>query len=213
MKETEQAETSTKYYFDDDTKSVLIAGINQITETSIEITEDDYQRIIDHRRTGGSVEVTQSKLVFIAPAPSKYHTKKAGKWVLTAAAKKQQLADSKDRRLLELNDMAESVVENLAKISKTPAFERATWDIQRDEAMAWKSDNNTPTPNLDRIAQMRGVPANVLREKAYQKAVAYQALTTTIAGIRQKYEDMIESVTTLDALNDIEFVFNLGEES
>ncbi len=164
--------------------------------------------------TGEEIEITElgelPENVTTEPRPSQYHTFTKGKWTLSVTAKKQQLADVKDKRLNELNSLAENTVENLAKISKTPAFERATWEIQRQEAIAWKMDNNTATPSLDQIAKMRGVPAEILREKAYQKAIKYQQLTTTIAGIRQRYEDMIDTAKTLDALNKIEFVFDLG---
>ncbi len=164
--------------------------------------------------TGEEIEITKlgelPENATTEPRPSQYHTFNKSKWTLSATAKKQQLADAKDKRLSELNSIAESTVENLANTSKTPAFERATWEIQRQEAIAWKMDNTTETPSLDQIAKMRGVPAEILREKAYQKAIKYQQLTTTIAGIRQRYEDLIDAAKTLDALNKIEFVFDLG---
>ncbi len=182
---------------------------------------DQWGYIEDHRNemlysteTGEEITITElgelPSNVTTEPRPSQYHTFTKGKWTLLTTAKKQQLADAKDKRLSELNAIAENTVENLAKISKTPAFERATWEIQRQEAIAWKMDNSTTTPSLDQIAKMRGVPAEILRDKAYQKAIKYQQLTTTIAGIRQRYEDMIFASKTLDALNKIEFVFELG---
>ncbi len=185
---------------------------------------DKWVYVEDHRgetvystETGEEITITElgelPSDVTKKPRPSKYYTFNKGKWTLTAAAKKQQLADAKDKRLNELNSTAESMVENLAKTSKTPAFERATWEIQRQEAVAWKTDNSTPTPSLDQIAKMRGMPVEILREKAYQKAIKYQQLTTTIAGIRQRYEDMVDGAKNLEDLNAITFEFNLGVSS
>lgn len=139
------------------------------------------------------------------PRPSEYHTWNGTAWDITPEALQAQLAETKTQRLNELNQYAANLVEQLAQTNKTPEFERATWNIQRDEAEKWFADNSYPTPNLDRIAQMRGIPAEILRQKAYEKSQQYQMLTMTIAGQRQKYEDRIEQATTLEELQAIAF--------
>ncbi len=165
------------------------------------------------KETGEKVEITElgelPENLTETPRPSKYHTFTHDTWVLTDKAKKQQLADKKDEKLTTLNAAAEKTVEMYANPNKVPEFERATWEIQRQEAVAWHADNTTPTPNLDRIAKNRGVPAEILRERTYKKTMLYQNLTMTIAGQRQHFEDLIFAAKTLEELEQVECKFKV----
>ncbi|MDO9668493.1 hypothetical protein Q7540_12245, partial [Glaesserella parasuis] len=49
-------------------------------------------------------------------------------------------------KLNEINEKAQNFVCHHAELKKTPDFERATWQEQANEAIAWHADNNTPTP-------------------------------------------------------------------
>lgn len=176
----------------------------------------DYRNVETYNTTTGELEKATEigelpENLTDKSRPSEYHTWNGSKWTLTAAAKKQQLQDAKASKLAELNTTASQYIEAAAKISETPEFERATWTIQATEATAWHNDNTAPTPNLERIAASRGVPANVLRQKAYEKAMQFEVLTSTIAGQRQKIEDIIGASKTLEELKVIEFAFTVGD--
>ena len=117
----------------------------------------------------------------------------------------------KSAKLAEINQKAQAFINNLAEYDKTPAFERDTWSIQRTEAKAWFADNNAATPTLDLIAQMRGVPIDTLRQKAYEKAMAYQTVAAIVVGQRQAYEDRLEQAETLEQIQAIKPVYQLPQ--
>ncbi|MBF6983893.1 hypothetical protein IXK21_11135, partial [Pasteurella multocida] len=98
------------------------------------------------------------------------------------------------------------------KTYETPEFERDTWLTQRAEAIAWKQNPNSPTPTLESIATNRGVPLDVLREKAYQKSVLFATLSSTIAGQRQKLEDQLMAAQSIEEIEQIntQFRFSIG---
>ncbi|PID61715.1 MAG: hypothetical protein CR974_04090 [Gammaproteobacteria bacterium] len=147
------------------------------------------------------------------PRPSPYHTWDGETWHIAADRVTQQLADAKTEKLSILNLTAEQFVDNLTQAHNTPEFERATWGVQREEALAWFADNNAHTPTLDSIAAIRGVPSEVLRQKAYEKAMAYQAVIVTVTGQRQRFEDDIEAATSMAELEAIDIAFNLMEDA
>ncbi|MDG4923208.1 hypothetical protein P9J58_04950 [Glaesserella parasuis] len=115
-------------------------------------------------------------------------------------------------KLNEINEKAQNFVCHHAELKKTPDFERATWQEQANEAIAWHADNNTPTPTLDTIAQNRNVPVVVLRQKAYEKTMQFRFLTNTIAGQRQHFEDLLKMAKTAEEIEGIEVVYQLPTE-
>lgn len=58
---------------------------------------------------------------------------------------------------------------------------------------------------------MRGVPLDVLRQKAHEKAVAYQQVAAIVAGQRQAYEDRLNAAETLEQVQAIEPVYQLPQ--
>ena len=115
-------------------------------------------------------------------------------------------------KLAEINEKAQAIVNKVAELDKTPAFEQGTWQQQANEAIAWHADNNTPTPTLDTIAQNRNVPVEVLRQKAYEKTMQFRFLTNTIAGQRQHFEDLLKVAKTAEEIEGIEVVYQLQSE-
>lgn len=79
------------------------------------------------------------------------------------------ISAEKSAKLAEINTKAQAFVNELAHLDETPEFERETWPIQREEAKAWFADRNAETPTIALIAQMRGVPLDVLRQKAFDE--------------------------------------------
>lgn len=119
------------------------------------------------------------------------------------AERKAYLEMLRAAKLAQINDKAQAIVNQVAELDKTPAFEQGTWQQQANEAIAWHADNNTPTPTLDTIAQNRNVPVEVLRQKSYEKTMQFRFLTNTIAGQRQGYEDKLKQATTAEEIEAI----------
>lgn len=150
----------------------------------------------------------------LVPArPSECYEWIEGQWVINDEKSTELLAVAKTKKLKEINDAAQVYVDGIAKTYETPEFERDTWLTQRAEAIAWKQDPNSPTPTLESIATNRGVPLDVLREKAYQKSVLFATLSSTIAGQRQKLEDQLMSAQSIEEIEqiNIQFHFSIGD--
>lgn len=79
---------------------------------------------------------------------------------------------------------------------------------QEKEALAWQADKKAETPMLKKIAELRGVPFEVLVEKVIEKSNILADTIGAIIGIRQKLEDRInaaEEQVELDAIkNEVE---------
>lgn len=129
-------------------------------------------------------------LTFDAPL-SHWHTWNGKKWTVSKEDQAEQLKQAKAAKLAEINRAAQACIDQAAGLDKVPQFEVATWTIQALEAKAWHADNAAATPTLDAIAAARGVPADVLKQKAYEKSVKFEMLTAHIAGLRQAAEDKI----------------------
>lgn len=149
----------------------------------------------------------------IDPRPTPYHSWWRGKWHLSAEAAQQQLNDAKRERINSAARKAEVFIDVITDASAVPEFERLSWAKQAEEAESWAADNSTPTPALARIAHSRGVPLDMLRQKALEKSRAYQTLITSVAGQRQKIEDQIKAADSLEALNAIIIEYTLPQES
>ena len=111
------------------------------------------------------------------------------------------LSKAKAAKLHEAATAAQGFIDRVAGLDTVPPFERDSWVSQAQEAKAWAADHNAPTPILAGIAKARGVPLDVLRERALAKCNAYTALTASVAGQRQALEDRIRAATDIDALN------------
>ncbi|MCK3654924.1 hypothetical protein A4G19_03815 [Pasteurellaceae bacterium Macca] len=119
------------------------------------------------------------------------------------------LAQAKANKLADINRQAQVFVDAIADTNTTPDFERETWQEQANEAKAWKADATSPTPVLETIASARGIPLDILREKAYEKAIGYQLLGATVAGQRQALEDRLKAAQSLEEVKAIEVTFTM----
>ena len=117
------------------------------------------------------------------------------------------LAAAKTAKLHAAASAAQAFIEAVAGLAGVPQFERDSWAQQSLEAQAWAAEKNAATPILAGIAQARGVPLDELRVKALAKSNAYTALTASIAGQRQAYEDQIHAAETLAALDAIAIAY------
>ena len=145
--------------------------------------------------------------VSISPSVAHDWDSKKGDWVLNVSKQAEmlsaELVQAKQSKLSEMNTAAQSFIDQMTGANDTPEYERATWAAQGAEAKAWHADHTAATPTLDNIAKNRGVPAELLRQKAYEKTIAYELLVSTIAGQRQRFEDKLNVSKTLADVNAI----------
>lgn len=195
-------------YFNHKKQAFIDSDIHEICENCIELNETQHIELL--------TKINQGCLVFAdlsvsEPKPSQYHqwNDELKQWVLSEEDRQTALKNAKFAKLQELNNLAQSVINQYARLDETPDFEVRTWIIQGEEARAWKANPNAPTPNLDQIAKARGVPADLLKQKAYEKSIAFASLTAFVAGKRQGYEDAINRVPTVEEVHDLIFDFTL----
>ncbi|MFC1051622.1 hypothetical protein ACFGWE_03505 [Pasteurella multocida] len=178
---------------------------------------DDYVvvEVDSESELNGKELVLVNDIPMLVPTrPSECHEWVDGQWVINDEKASELLAVAKTNKLKEINDSAQAYVDGIAKTYETPEFERDTWLTQRAEAIAWKQNPNSSTPTLESIATNRGVPLDILREKAYQKSVLFATLSSTIAGQRQKLEDQLMAAQSIEEIEQIsiQYNFTLGGE-
>lgn len=120
---------------------------------------------------------------------------------------------AKSNKLTQINSQAQAYINKTAGLNDVPEFEVQTWTIQALEAKEWHEDNSTPTPTLETIAAARGVDVNVLRQKAYKKAIKFEKLSAHVAGVRQRMTDLTEQAKSIDELDKIVIEFALSENT
>lgn len=167
----------------------------------------------------GEVWVDGGVVRYSGAQPTVYHfyDREQNRWRLPNEAEREKerqayLEMLRAAKLTEINNKAQAIVNQVAELDKTPDFERVTWQEQANEAIAWSKDKSTPTPTLDTIAKNRNVNAVVLRQKAYEKTMQFRALTNTIAGQRQHFEDLLKVAKTSEDIEGIEVVYQLPTE-
>ncbi|SIR06869.1 hypothetical protein [Pseudacidovorax sp. RU35E] len=84
-----------------------------------------------------------------------------------------------------------------------PDFEQKTWPTQEREALAWEVNPAAPTPFLDGIAAVRGIPATEMRAKTLAAVNAFRQASQYLVGTRQALRDAIEAATTAEAVQAI----------
>lgn len=200
------------YFFDLKEKVFLVQGIHNIPSGAIPVSEGEYQKLVDGRAKGGEIVLIGNALSLTPPRPSPYHTWNGTEWAINKAQQQAVVSAEKSAKLAEINRKAQAFVNQLAHLDDTPEFERETWSIQREEVKAWFEGNAEETPTLALIAQARGVPLDVLRQKAYEKAKAYQTVAAVVAGQRQAYEDRLNRAETLEQIRAIEPSYQLPQQ-
>jgi len=88
---------------------------------------------------------------------------------------------------------------------KYPESERQTWYIQEQEARAYKADNSVETPFIDNIANSRGIDKDELVDKIITKADTYKAMVGNAVGNKQKIEDLIENIVSIEDIDKLDF--------
>lgn len=201
------------YFYDIDQDCFLAEGIHAIPESAVAVSESEYQILFSGKSAGKAIyQNSKGKLQLTASArPSSLHQWDGKGWIINERDLQAVISAEKSAKLAEINRKAQEFVNQLAHLDETPEFERETWSIQREEAKAWNTDKRAETPTLALIAQMRGVPLDVLRQKAYEKAVTYQTVAAVVAGQRQAYEDRLNRAETLEQIRAIGTTYQLPQ--
>ena len=109
------------------------------------------------------------------------------------------LARAKARKLREINDACDAALGALT--STYPAHELDTFSKQESEARSWLSDTTVETPFLDALAAARGL----------EKAELFAVTSGFLIGQRQRYEDQLALIQTVDEVEDIVPQYHLPE--
>lgn len=194
---------------------VFKRGFAIVRDNDSWLYQPDYRgKTVYHTQTQVSKNITE--LGDIPPAftlvkpPDAYHNWDGERWVFKESNLAQKIRDKKAEKLKEINAKAQDFVRKAAGFDDVPDYEIKTWQMQGAEAKAWKLNQSAPTPTLDLIAQTRGVPADILKQKAYEKTIKFERLTAFIAGKRQGYEDANKAAKTLDDIEKINPIYSVG---
>ena len=89
-----------------------------------------------------------------------------------------------------------------AMTSDYPPSEIATWERQREEALAWHADSTAATPWIDVAATERQIPRGDYLSRTYAKAAQFAQASAYLTGHRQAIDDLIK-ITPADQLRAI----------
>ncbi|WP_244141771.1 hypothetical protein [Mannheimia bovis] len=184
---------------------------SELPEGATLLTKTEYLALLEGQASGKQIVEQNGKPVIVDAKPTPYHEWNGKKWILPKSQQQAVISAEKSAKLAEINQQAQAFVNDLAKYDETPSFERDTWLEQAKEAKAWVEDSTAQTPTLTLIAQMRGIPLDTLRQKAYEKAMAYQTVAAIVAGQRQAYEDRLNAAESLEQIQAIKPVYQLPQ--
>lgn len=183
------------YFYDAKADVFYNDEVNHITSNMIEVSEDDFIRLIDARNRGcllfinntGRIETTTAR-----PTPS--HEWNGKDWEIPQEKLTVLFAEQKESLIAQLANKTDTLKEGL--LVGYPQTEIDSFYRQEKEALAWQADHNTPTPMLSQIARVRGVPLEMLIEKVIEKSAQFAVAIGIIIGQRQAFEDRLLALKT-----------------
>lgn len=119
-------------------------------------------------------------------------------WVVIAG-EFPSLNSLKSKATLENNAAFEAAMKNLT--SAYPPSEIQSWEVQRQEALAWQADNETPTPWITTAAMVRGVERLEYLARTLSKIEAFSSASAFLIGRRQNIDDAIRAAEDAAALS------------
>lgn len=105
----------------------------------------------------------------------------------------------RESKLAEMNRAFEALAAQLTE--GYPPGEQLTWEVQRQEALAWQADDAAPTPFLDQMAAARGIDPAEMRQKTLAQALLFLAHSAVLVGTRQNRRDAVLAAETIEELN------------
>ena len=127
-----------------------------------------------------------------------YIKKKDGGGYIIVPVPEPALPELKVRKLDEINATYQQAIATL-----TPTYpddERLTFDKQEQEARAWLADNSASTPFVDALAAGRQMDKAELVSRIIAKADAFALASGSLTGQRQRYEDLLDTAETAEAV-------------
>jgi hypothetical protein len=116
----------------------------------------------------------------------------------------------KDLKMLYTDTNERTFKQRVKKIkANTPDEEVLSWDAQRTEALAYRTDNTADVPLLTSIATARGITIDEMVTKVLNAVDAYNVAYGELLGKYQKNADILEGIdlennSTWDAIDLIE---------
>ena len=110
---------------------------------------------------------------------------------------------AKAKAVRRVNDGYDAAVATL--VSSYPKREVDTFTKQEREAVAWLADNTAPTPFVDGMLVTRNIEKAELMNRIIAKADAFADATGQLTGKRQTLEKQIESATTVEEVEAIQW--------
>lgn len=92
-------------------------------------------------------------------------------------------------------------------IERYSQLEILSWDVQEKEAQALLTDANAEAPLLRTLAEGRGIPLDVFRDKVLNNIFGFREATKNILLKQQRYEDSIKAAGSIESLDIIDVVF------
>ena len=117
------------------------------------------------------------------------------------------LDEVKTEKLAEINAMCDAALK--AMTPTYPDRELLTFDQQKQEAVAYTADPSSSCPLLSPLAAARGISLELLCQKVIAKATAFSAISGSLIGQRQAYEDQLDLCETKEAVAAIQPVYSL----
>lgn len=140
------------------------------------------------------------------------YDEEAGDWVQTwelvqvdndeAATRLERI---RERLLVANNQRFEAA--SVALLEGYPPSEVNTWNIQRQEALAWEVDNTVSTPWLDSVASARGIGREDLLSRTLQKVKLFSIASAALVGRRQSIEDRLLSAKKPEDLHAVSITY------
>lgn len=121
-----------------------------------------------------------------------------GDYYIKGYAPKQSVDEAKSEKLREINLGYDTAT--YALVATYPQTELLTFDKQEAEARAWDADNSVETPLVDMLASGRQIDKAELVRRIIAKADTFALATGYLAGQRQRYEDLLDAATTVEAV-------------
>lgn len=191
------------YFYDAKADVFYNDEVNHVTENMIEVSEDDFIRLIDARNRGCLLFIDKAGTIATTPErPTPSHEWDGNDWVISKEKQDALFAKGKENLLNRLANKADEIKTNL--LVGYPQTEIESFYRQEKEALAWQADNKVDTPMLKQIARVRGVPFYVLVEKVIEKASQFSVAIGLIIGQRQAFEDRLLALKTMEELTALE---------
>ncbi|MBD3611115.1 MAG: hypothetical protein HUJ13_01600 [Hydrogenovibrio crunogenus] len=115
------------------------------------------------------------------------------------------LDDIAKRKSADIDGKAQAFIDSA--IEPYPEFEKLTFERQEREARDYLANNAVATPTISAIATARSLTVDVIAQRVVDKADAFAALATHIAGQRQAYHDQLaaavaaQDTAAIEAIN------------